>query len=345
MFRGVFPYLAAAVVSLVAASVPMVGAHADVVRLDNGDRITGKPVHFENDRLVFDPAYGARLSVARAHVAALATNGFVTVRFADGHDATGQLLVTDLAQMRLAGAASAPSEFGPARVAAIYPGRKDLRHQFVWTGNVELGLTRTRGNSDADEMHLTGEAEGRSDLRRITVRGEYNRKVDQGATAVDNALIEGKYDRFVSKKLYFYTNASAMRDRLAGVDLRATVGTGAGYQIFDSADTKLSVEAGPSYIQEILKGDGAPDQIAARWAIRFSQTVVPDLARLFHIQEGYIDARDTGNLLLRTRTGFRFPMAHGLHATAELDFDLDTRPAPGKDETDRTYLLTVGYGW
>lgn len=52
---------------------------------------------------------------------------------------------------------------------------------------------------------------------------------------------------------------------------------------------------------------------------------------------------DVDNVLLRTRTGFRFPPYANFKWTVRYNFDLDTNPDPGKKEEDQKLIVTVGY--
>jgi hypothetical protein len=43
------------------------------------------------------------------------------------------------------------------------------------------------------------------------------------------------------------------------------------------------------------------------------------------------------------KNGVRLGLFGGLVTTAQIDFDYDRSPAPGRRNTDRTFALTFGY--
>lgn len=66
---------------------------------------------------------------------------------------------------------------------------------------------------------------------------------------------------------------------------------------------------------------------------------------LFHAQDGNASLEEVGDLVVRTKTGLRWPLAGGLSATAQLNLDWESDPAPGRSRTDRAVLPGLGYEW
>lgn len=85
--------------------------------------------------------------------------------------------------------------------------------------------------------------------------------------------------------------------------------------------------------------------LAARWAVNFEHDVWDDFAQLFHKHEGHADIEDTGNTLVDSSTGIRFPLSSGFLLTAKADLDWDSQPPEDATSLDKTYLITVGYQW
>jgi hypothetical protein len=48
---------------------------------------------------------------------------------------------------------------------------------------------------------------------------------------------------------------------------------------------------------------------------------------------------------VRSKTGVRVPLLRGLGASAQLNLDWESRPAPGHKSTDSTLLFGVDYAW
>lgn len=102
---------------------------------------------------------------------------------------------------------------------------------------------------------------------------------------------------------------------------------------------------GVSYVNEDFIA--APDDSypAGRWSLELTRKLASARVELFHRHEGLVGLEDTADLLLRTQTGARFALVSKLVATAQLNLDYDKTPSPGRETTDRTYLVTVGFEW
>jgi putative salt-induced outer membrane protein YdiY len=161
----------------------------------------------------------------------------------------------------------------------------------------------------------------------------------------DKALGYMKYDHFFTKKWYGYANATGEQDEFKDLDLRVTLGAGAGYQFIESDRTNLSLEAGLSYVNEnyIIAEDNS--FVAGRWALRFDHFILPKSLQYFLYHTGLQSVEDSDDLILFTQTGFRIPFYKNLNITAQFNWEYDKSPSPGKKESDYTYLLTFGYLW
>jgi putative salt-induced outer membrane protein YdiY len=138
-------------------------------------------------------------------------------------------------------------------------------------------------------------------------------------------------------------NGIFTNDRFRDLDLRTALGAGLGYQVLDTAMAKLSVEGGLGWVDENF--DGAPDDsyTALRDAARLDVLLVADRVTLFHQHDGYFGVTGEDNLFVKMQNGVRLALVAGFVTTAQLDFDYDRSPAPGRRTTDRTFALTFGY--
>ena len=56
------------------------------------------------------------------------------------------------------------------------------------------------------------------------------------------------YDYFVAKHLYFYSDLAMKKEATANLELRWSVGGGVGYRWFDTARSRLELEAGLGWV-------------------------------------------------------------------------------------------------
>ena len=81
------------------------------------------------------------------------------------------------------------------------------------------------------------------------------------------------------------------------------------------------------------------------WGVDYSRWLWRHRVQAFHAEDGYWNLSDRVQVTVRTRTGLRLPVAHGILASAELDLDWTRRPAEGVKPTESTLLLGAGYEW
>jgi putative salt-induced outer membrane protein YdiY len=316
-------------------------AEADEVRLKNGDRITGQVVTMEEDRLVLKTGYAGEITIQWDQVGSMVTDTPVEVSFQDETTAVGTTRPAKDGGMRLNAVDTAeviPFQLGDVKSINPKPAKKGMEIK----ADANLGLKYERGNTDKDTLHLDGSFSARKGDNRYSAKADVNREKASGVITENNWLALVKYDRFLSEKMYWFTTASFEHDEFKSLNLRTTLATGAGRQVIESALTNLLVELGLAYVIEDFEEEDN-DYTALRWALNFDRYVVSDKIQFFHWDELFWSLEDTGNAILRTQTGFRFPLYGNFKWTIRYDFDLDTDPDPGTEEEDQRFIFTVGY--
>ena len=316
-------------------------ASADEVWLKNGDRLTGKVLSLDGGTLVFKTSYAGDLSIKWEEVVNLKTDEPIKVVLGDETTAQGPVSPGDPGKVKVKTEQVAePVTVDLANVKAINP-KPPLRTNL----RANVGFSMTDGNTDTQDTYADAEFMARTLQNRYTIGGLYKRSEDENVKTEDKALVYMKYDHFFTKKWYAYANATGEQDDFKDLDLRATLGAGAGYQFFESDRTNLSVEAGLSYVDEnfILAEDN--NFAAGRWAVRFDHFLLPKSLQYFLYHTGLQSVEDSDDLILFTQTGFRIPFYKNLNITAQFNWEYDKSPSPGKKESDYTYLLTFGYLW
>ena len=61
--------------------------------------------------------------------------------------------------------------------------------------------------------------------------------------------------------------------------------------------------------------------------------------------EAYVGLDSNDKMFVRSQTGLRVPLMDRLNATAQYNIDWDNNPTDGRERTDKTVLLTLGYTW
>ena len=320
-------------------------AAADEVLFLNGDRLTGKIVSAYGGKLTIKTENAGEVTVDLAKVKTFSTDepiviesGDATVRakVSPGADGTVQVV---------------PITGGSPQVIALKDVAKISPPSATWTGAVVGNALITTGNSETENFGLSLNAVRRSAIDRITLGGAYYygrqklKDTDEKETTIDNWFVLGKYDYFLTKKLYLYGAARVEQDKIAELNLRLTLGGGVGYQWFETPAFNFNTEAGLAWVYEDFKNNGTDDHLAARLAYHVDWTPIKPL-KLFHNLEYLPNITDWfGDYNLNTDVGLRATVYQGFFAEARIELRYDSTPAPGAKKEDVRYLLGVGWSF
>ncbi len=317
-------------------------AAADEVVLNNGDRITGKLVELVDGKLSIKTEYAGTVKIDWEQVQSFSTDEPVYLKIGDNEvrakvseaesgTATLQsddLLTTesiDLSRLESMSYEKKP----PVRVS----------------GRINIGASSTSGNTNTDQLNGELEIVARSDKNRVILLAEVNRQESDGEQTESNWITYFGYDHFISKQWYAYASASAENDKFKDINLRTTLGAGAGYQIFETKKTNWAMELGLSYVNTDYINEADSDYPAARWAMSFIQKLFDSKIEFFNRDSVHSALDDSNNMFLRTRTGLRFPIVERMNSTIQYNYDYDNNPAPGRVKEDKAWLFTLGYTW
>ncbi len=179
--------------------------------------------------------------------------------------APGTLLGITTALLVGCGVASAQ---GPAAAAPPPP-----PETLAWVTTAAAGLTLTRGNSDTllTTLSLDTKRKWEMDEALLGVSGAYGESKVNGAENKNTEFLQGygQYNRSFTDRFYGGLRLDGQYDDIAGINYRFKVSPLAGYYLIKNDKMTLAAEAGPSLIEQQLKGETAHGYWAARAAERF----------------------------------------------------------------------------
>jgi putative salt-induced outer membrane protein YdiY len=317
-------------------------AWADEVRLENGSLIKGKVVRLEESLLFFTIEYADEVKIDWKKVIYLNTDEPVRIILRDGTSREGQNFRRETAvEERRTEEADVTAGIDITEVKSIETKPKP---RIKITAGANAGISIAKGNTDTENIHVDAEFIGRTTKHRLTVGGEMNREDADGDPTARNWRAYGKYDYFLTEKWFLYASTFFENDDFADLDLRTTLGGGAGYQFFESDELNLSVSAGAAYVSEDFIVAEDNEFSAAQWLIRYDQYFFNRIVQLFHDNNGFISLEDSNNWLIYTSQGLRFPIYKGLRLTLQYDYDYDNQPSPEAiSKWDSQLLFLLGY--
>jgi putative salt-induced outer membrane protein YdiY len=330
--------LAAALAALLAA--PALG---DEVIFRNGDRLTGRINSVIDGRLQMSTAVAGDVTIDMATVSSFRTDEPVELHLRDGSVLRQQVNIAPDAGM----IATAGTDTVAAQTVPVASVQKVNPPPVQWTGSVVAGGLFTRGNTDTDNVSISINAVRRAEVDRITLGAGYLFGRQEGAdgdrqTTIDNWFLFGKYDYFVSPRLYLYASERLERDRIADLDLRSTTSAGLGYQWIETPRVNFNTEIGLAWIYEDYRTAGSDDHFALRLAYHYDRRL-NDRVQFFHNLEYLPSLEDIDDFNLNADVGIRADLTATFFAEFKFEWRHDATPAPTADKNDLRYI--VGVGW
>lgn len=316
-------------------------ARADTLRLEDGSVLRGELLEIDEEDLRFKTGSLGEVKVPRSAVMSVETEHPVTVRYLDGRELEGLVAVED-ERMVLeapgagAGAAERPLEW--AAIESLRPVVADIRYR----GELEVGIDVQSGNTRTESFHGRALLEPSYRQYALTITGEVDRRTAEGDVTASSWRTNLELRRSFAPRWFFGVANGYENDELKDLNLRITASAHVGHRFFVGRPTSLSARLGPAFVSEDFENDADRSFAALRWALEFEQDVLTPDVRLYHDHTLTVGLGRRRQILL-TRTGLRFGLVSHLNLKAEMQVDWNNDPTEGNRETDRRFLLTVGY--
>ena len=269
--------------ALFAAASSLFAQKTDVVTLDNGDRVTGEIKSYASGRLTVDTAHSSWIKVKWSRITSISSDKQFDVETIDGEHHYGSLAPSDpVGQLTIV---SGPQTitigfFDVFNVTPIYQ-----TFWKRWEGSLDLGFNYTQSsnltqfNFDFDGTYRLRKSQFVTELTAFFSR-------QQDVTAVSRGAFELRYDRFLGPRWVLEGGIGLDRNTQLGLDLRETVGVGAGRFLFQSNQAWLVVFAGVTANHEIPVSGSSTNSAEAQVGGRYSYfmydfpklTIAADLA-------------------------------------------------------------------
>ncbi|MBN2316643.1 MAG: DUF481 domain-containing protein [Sedimentisphaerales bacterium] len=321
--------------------------YTDELHLKNGDRLTGKVVRMVDGKMLFKSDIAGETTVDLSNIETFNTVDPVEVHLKDGTSFNQKLLSARAGRFSVEGGIDLKAqEFAVGDVVSINPPPKPIPK---WTGDISAGLAVTRGNTKTETITASLNLMKRTDNDRTTIGVDYAKGKQVDKDTGEKEVIEdwwrakGKYDYFVSKKLYAFVDGRYEKDAIAELDRRVIIGGGAGYQWIETPEMNFSTEGGLASLYE--KYDNQTDsnsEISIQLGYHFDKQLAKNIS--FTNDLTYYPSIDKfSDYFLTTTAGIRADFTERMFATFKVIFNYDVTPAIGAGSTDVKYFLGVGY--
>ena len=255
---------------------PSINVLADQITLKNGDRISGKILKKDGDKIVIETESAGLVTILWAAVDRVTSDAPLNLELADGKTIKGTVetvddkvevetpdagkVVVEKEKITTARNETEQAKFIAERDRMLNPGFGDL-----WSGSAEVGFTLTRGNSDAQAFTAGIKASRETLNDKISVYANAvqasNSTTGVSVTTAKAYWFGGRYDYNINKKLFVYGSGDFEIDELQLLNLRMVYGGGFGYRAIRNETTEFDIFGGGAFNQEYYKT--APNRSSA----------------------------------------------------------------------------------
>ncbi len=253
--------------ALFAAASPLRAQKTDVITLSNGDRVTGEIKYYASGRLTVDTSHSSWIKVKWSLITSISSDKEFDVETIDGVHHYGSLAPSDPPGRLTVVSTTDSLTVGFFEIFNVTPIYQTFWKR--WEGSLDLGFNYTQ-SSNLVQLNFDFDGTYRmQDSQFVTELSAFFSRQDQ-VTAVSRGDFELRYDRFLGTRWVLEGGIGLDRNTQLGLDLRETVGVGAGRFLFRSNQSWLVVLAGFTANHEIpVQGDdtnSAEAQVGGRYS-------------------------------------------------------------------------------
>lgn len=320
---------------------------ADEVHFVNGDRITGKIKQLIDGKLVLESEVAGDLSIDVSKIRSFSSDEPVEIHFADGTVIKQRIESTEPGKIAILSTETLQAQqFELAQITSINPPAKP---KAKWTGSISAGFSSTHGNTKAENRSLSADLVRRSEMDRLTAKADYARGEQEDPDTGEDDVTEnwwrtrGKYDYFVSKKLYVYGDTRYEKDSIADLDRRVVVGGGGGYQWVESDAMNFSTEGGLASLYEKFENQtDSNTELSVQLGYHFDKKL-HEAIKFINDLTYYPSTEKFSDYYLTSTGELRGSITNNMFTNFKVIFDYDATPAVGAGNTDVKYIF--GAGW
>lgn len=271
---------------------------ADQVTLKNGDRLSGKIIKQDDEKIVLKTDFAGIITIAKTNVEKVVfekTTVEETVAKEFAVKEEKETTKVEEAKTESGEGFAANSEIEKEAATATVPAAKNRALSLTegWDGSANVGFSFTSGNSRTTTFTAGVRAEKSSESDKWTtyLNTLWNSNRAGGINVTTSNAIWGglRYDRNITRKLFAFGSYDFERDKPQLLNFRSVVGGGLGYHVIKNDKTELDLFGGAAWNKtwfvgglsrssaEILAGNTLKHKFNERMKFQQGFTFYPNL--------------------------------------------------------------------
>jgi putative salt-induced outer membrane protein YdiY len=312
-------------------------AAADVLILNNGDRITGTIKQIWDGEVTIEPDYADEFEVDLEVVDHIESERDFELEFEDGTEVVAKFPGVDDESQQLITVDNQPEPISLADILELDEPAKD----FDWESHVDFSATINSGNTNSSNSQFRGDSQIEiPDHRHLVEFKKLHEEIDD-TTTKNQSFLKYNYNWLFNDPWFFAANASYETDPIIELDARIIVSAGLGRDIFNTPRRLLSIQLGAGAQSEKYASETDENSVAV-WSLRYRQDVFNGDLEIFHDHTITENLAGRDNTSYKTSTGLRYEITDLLYANLTLNYDYETEPVDAAKNEDMALLVGVG---
>lgn len=275
-------------------------AHADEIKLKNGDTLSGTILQFHAGEALIQTSYAGDVSVKTEEIIGLKTTKPVYLELSTGPTYVGVLADSPSKKTRVI-TKNGVKMFYPHDVfllRALMPDEEQqakFNQPMVWDHRLELGAQIRTGNSDTQDGQVIYGS--RMTAHKVALSNALAASVGwaSGTRTTQQVIGESRLDWSHTERFYSFYSFNGQHDLLKNLFLRAREEAGVGYKFIKTSETLLQGDVGVGLLEDVLRysnddidplghaGFMFTQKIGKRLEFGLKSVLLPDFSDFKHI--------------------------------------------------------------
>ena len=314
-------------------------ALADTIEFGDGNILHGTVSSLAKGTLTFSTEYAEKIQIPVSKIKTVSSEKAVHIKMVNDSILTGKLTTLEDGQIAVIlepVGETVPFQWDQVKTINEPPGR--------WTGNFAAGGTVQTGNVERTSVSVGFDARRDWKHDRFQFRFLHNYAEDSGSITSRNTFGAIKFDHFFTENFFSGFSLELLKDEFKDLNLRAIIGLGLGYRIWNDDVKTLELEAGATFFSEDLDV-GQDDQfMSGRMGMTYSYKILENLFFKDYLLY-YPSFEDPKEYRLRNEASLVSKLGRGWSLKMTHIFDQNSEPAPGIEDKDQQFIFAFQYSF
>lgn len=319
---------------------------ADVLTLENGDRIQGTLVLVDKNQVVWKSETFGEVKVDKSQVVSMDIDTDLKIA---GREGPCTLAGHRQERWELYCAAGEGWFIDFLGVERAEPYTYFVSNPVAFHGGVSAGGVFERGNREREDLDANINLDVRHGDFHHLIGALYRSQGSEEEDALEKYQLTYGLRWIFAEKWFAAANSALEREEARNLDLGTKMGLGLGYLFYDTDKTGFSLEGGVSslqeeFIDEALSEDQDDRYVAGRLALnyRYKFSMGPEV---YFDQETLQSLDHSDDYQANAKVGMRTPLVEGVLMEIGYHWRYDNTPSLQSQKEDTRVTVGVGYQW